>query len=127
MDLNENNQYGIGRQVEDLNRGIVAANTGSGMLISWRLLATDSSDTHFKLYRNGEFVADIASGQASNYYIDGGKPEDAYTIDTFVGTTMTEFANTATVFGTKNSGQSGAYFDIPTQKPAALTMPDGTT
>ncbi|MDE5755281.1 MAG: RICIN domain-containing protein [Oscillospiraceae bacterium] len=127
VDLNENNQYGIGRQVEDLNRGIVAANTGSGMLISWRLLATDSSDTHFKLYRNGEFVADIASGQASNYYIDGGKPEDAYTIDTFVGTTMTEFANTATVFGTKNSGQSGAYFDIPTQKPADLTMPDGTT
>ena len=126
-DLNANNQYGVGRQVEDLNRGVTAANTGTGMLISWRLLATDSLDTHFKLYQNGEFVADIASGQASNYYIDGGKPEDVYTIDTFVGTTMTEFANPATVFATKNSGQSGAYFDIPTQKPADMTMPDGTT
>lgn len=127
LNLNENNQYGVGRQVEDLNRGVIAANTGSGMLISWRLLATDSHDTHFKLYQNGEFIADIASGQASNYYVDGGTATDVYTIDTFVGTTMTEFANTATVFATKNSGQSGAYFDIPTQKPADLTMPDGTT
>ena len=38
---------------------------------------------------------------------------------------MTEWAIPAIVCGTKNSGQSGAYFDIPIQKPAGGTTPDG--
>ncbi|MDE6005229.1 MAG: RICIN domain-containing protein [Oscillospiraceae bacterium] len=123
----ENNQYGVGRQVEDLNRGVSAAYTGTGMLISWRVLATDSNNTSFKLYKNGELLANIVSGEATNYYDEGGTATDNYTVDTFVGATMTEFANSAIVYATKNSGQSGAYFDIPTQKPADMTMPDGTT
>jgi len=127
MNVNENNQKGVGVQMEYLNRGVSAAYTGTGMLVSWRILATDNDATYFKLYKNGEFVAQINAGEATNYFIEGGTPTDLYTVDTFVGTTMTEFANVATIFGTKNSGQSGAYFDINTQKPADQTMPDGTT
>ena len=127
LDINANNKKGNGIQVEYLNRGVVAAKTSSGMLVSWRSLATDNDDTYFKLYKNGEFVAQINAGEATNYHIDGGTADDLYTIDTFVGTTMTEFANVATVFGTMNSDKHGAYFDINTQKPADQTMPDGTT
>ncbi|MBR0485369.1 MAG: RICIN domain-containing protein [Oscillospiraceae bacterium] len=127
LNVNSNNQKGVGIQMEYLNRGVSAAYTGTGMLVSWRILATDNDATYFKLYKNGEFVAQINAGEATNYFIEGGTPTDLYTVDTFVGTTMTEFANVATIFGTKNSGQSGAYFDINTQKPADQTMPDGTT
>ena len=127
LNLNDRNQKGVGIQMEYLNRGVVAAKTSTGMLVSWRTLATDNENTYFKLYKNGEFVAQINAGEATNYHIDGGTADDLYTVDTFVGTTMTEFANAATVFGTMNSDKHGAYFDINTQKPADQTMPDGST
>ncbi len=127
LNLNDRNQKGVGIQMEYLNRGVVAAKTSSGMLVSWRTLATDNENTYFKLYKNGEFVAQINAGEATNYHIDGGTADDLYTVDTFVGTTMTEFANVATIFGTMNSDKHGAYFDINTQKPADQTMPDGST
>ncbi len=127
LDINANNKKGVGIQMEYLNRGVSAAKTSSGMLVSWRNLATDNDDTYFKLYKNGEFVAQINAGEPTNYHIDGGTADDLYTIDTFVGTTMTEFANVATIFGTMNSDKHGAYFDIATKKPADQTMPDGTT
>lgn len=127
LNINDKNQKGVGIQMEYLNRGVTAAKTSTGMLVSWRSLATDNENTYFKLYKNGEFVAQVNAGEATNYHIDGGTADDLYTVDTFVGTTMTEFANAATVFGTMNSDKHGAYFDINTQKPADQTMPDGTT
>lgn len=121
------NVTGVGYRMEYLNRGVSAANTGDGMFVSWRILATDPDNTSFKVYKNGTLLAEIPAGAASNYFDKGGTAADKYTVDTYVGTRMTEQANPATVFGTKNSGQSGAYFDINTQKPADLKMPDGTT
>src|SRR3954467_6424164 len=39
------------RQVELLNRGVVAVNKGSGAYVGWRLLGTDPSSIAFNLYR----------------------------------------------------------------------------
>ena len=39
------------RQMEKLSRGLAVANTGKGMLVSWRLLGTENPDTEFNLYR----------------------------------------------------------------------------
>lgn len=119
--------FGVGRQMETLDRGVVAAYTGSGMLVSWRSLATDYENTTFKLYKNGTFVADVGANDATNYFVSGATAADSFTIDTYVDGVMTEFAQPATILGNKNSGQSGAYMDIPLQKPADQTMPDGTT
>ncbi|MBR1459291.1 MAG: RICIN domain-containing protein [Oscillospiraceae bacterium] len=123
----QNNNAGEGYQVEYLTRGLVAANTGSGMLLTWRILATDDSNTSYKLYKNGTLLKEIAAGSATNYLDAGGTAADKYTIDTYSGSTCIDKGSPATVFGTKNSGQSGAYFDINTQKPADQTMPDGST
>lgn len=116
-----------GRTLENLGRGVSAAYTGSGMLVSWRSLATDTKNTSFKLYKNGEFVTEIGAGEATNYFVSGATGADYFTIDTFVNGVMTEFAQPAVIMGTKNSGQSGAYMDIPLDKPSEQTMPDGTT
>ncbi|MBQ4466257.1 MAG: RICIN domain-containing protein [Oscillospiraceae bacterium] len=121
------NVYGEGIQMEYLNRGLTAAYTGSGMQLSWRILATDADATSFKLYKNGALLTTVAAGAASNYFDQGGTAADKYTIDTYFGNNCVEKGTAAVVFGTKNSGQSGAYFDINTQKPADQTMPDGTT
>ncbi|MBQ8928286.1 MAG: RICIN domain-containing protein [Oscillospiraceae bacterium] len=123
----QHNVPGEGYCMENLNRGVAAAYNGKGMLISWRLLATDDDNTSFKVYKNGNLLTTVADGQASYYYDEGGSPTDTYTVDTYSGNTLAEAANPAMVFGTKNGGQSGAYFDIPTQTPPDQTMPDGTT
>ena len=40
-----------GRQMENLDRGVVAVRSGNGNLVTWRLLGTDPSGTAFNLYR----------------------------------------------------------------------------
>lgn len=118
-----------GKQMENLSRGVSAANTGNGVLVSWRILATDSENTTFKLYKNGQTppIYEGTINDASCYLDKSGTASDWYTIDTFVNGEMTEFAQASINLTNKNSGQSGAYFDIPIQKPADLTMPDGST
>lgn len=118
-----------GRQMEDLNRGVSAANAGNGVLVSWRILASDNENTTFKLYKNGKTppIYEGTINDATCYFDSAGTATDWYTIDTFVNGEMTEFAQASINLTNKNSGQSGAYFDISLNKPAELTMPDGTT
>ena len=49
------------RQMEKLSRGLAVANTGKGMLVSWRLLGTENPDTEFNLYRDGTKIATIGT------------------------------------------------------------------
>ncbi|KAB8185160.1 carbohydrate-binding protein, partial [Nonomuraea phyllanthi] len=46
-----------GRQMEDLDRGLISVRSGSGNLVSWRLLGTESRDTSFTVYRGGTRIA----------------------------------------------------------------------
>ncbi|MBR4627626.1 MAG: carbohydrate-binding protein [Ruminococcus sp.] len=119
-----------GMRVEKLNRGVSAAYTGSGVLVSWRLLATDNEQTTFDLWRITPADVRTKLGtftmkDASNYFDKDGTAADKYTIDTYVNGECTEFAQFSTNYSTKNSGQSGAYFDINTQTPPGGTTPDG--
>lgn len=116
------------RQVEKLNRGVSASYTGSGMLVSWRILGTDDDNTTFKLYKNGQTppIYEGSINDATCFLDTQGTPTDFYTIDTFVNGEMTEFAQASINLPNKNSGQSGAYLDIPLDIPDEQTMPDGT-
>lgn len=117
-----------GKRVEKLNRGVVSAHAKNGNLVSWRLLATDNEQTTFKLWKNGkDMLGEFTADDPTNFFDTGGTATDWYTIDTYVGDECTEFAQASFNFPNTNSGQSGAYFDIKLQKPADLTMPDGTT
>lgn len=117
-----------GKRVEKLNRGVVSAHAKNGNLVSWRLLATDNEQTTFKLWKNGkDMLGEFTADDPTNFFDTGGTATDWYTIDTYVGDECTEFAQASLNFPNTNSGQSGAYFDIKLQKPADLTMPDGTT
>ncbi|MBQ8301586.1 MAG: hypothetical protein IJX57_06455 [Clostridia bacterium] len=65
------------KQAEDLGRGVVAVPSGDGILVSWRYLGTDSADTAFEVYRNGEKIKTTTS---TNYLDNGGKSGDTYTV-----------------------------------------------
>lgn len=40
------------RQMESLNRGLVAVKTGNGVFVSWRLLGTESASVSFNVKRS---------------------------------------------------------------------------
>lgn len=65
------------RNMENLDRGVVAIMTENGVYLSWRRLATESADSNFEVYRNKE---KITEGAITNYVDTNGTINDYYTI-----------------------------------------------
>lgn len=65
------------RNVENLDRGVVAVASDNGVFVSWRRLATEPADTTFALYRNQE---KIAEGAITNFEDTAGTAADKYTV-----------------------------------------------
>ena len=65
------------RQMENLDRGVVAVKTDEGVFVSWRRLATEPADTKFTLYRNDQVVAEDA---ITNFVDKGAGLSDTYTV-----------------------------------------------
>lgn len=73
------------RQMEWLNRGLVAVKTTNGVFLSWRVLGTDGNTTGFNLYRDGEKIASFTGSQASNYTDTKGTVLSKYSVKAVVG------------------------------------------
>ena len=55
-------QQGDGRyEVEELTRGVTVVPSGSGQLVSWRLLGTDAENVAFNVYRDGTKLNALAA------------------------------------------------------------------
>lgn len=67
----------ITRNMENLDRGVVATKTDDGVLVSWRRLATEPADTQFTVYRNKE---KITEGSITNFVDAQGTVNDKYTV-----------------------------------------------
>ncbi len=99
--------------VEYLDRGICAVNTGSGMLVNWRFLASDPDNAVFKLYRDNTLIytsTEKANG-ATCFLDNGGNASSRYKVETYSGTKL---LSSDTCSLTSNAG----YFDIKLDKPA---------
>lgn len=94
------------RQVEYLDRGLVAVRIDGGVYLSWRLLGTEPVNTSFDLYRNGVLLQGNYNG--TNYTDDEGFDTDIYQV--VPAGTSVENEKKTTVW--KND-----YFDIPIDKP----------
>lgn len=115
------------RQMENLTRGLVASNVGSGMLVSWRLLGTDDPATEFNLYRDGEKIASIAKDAGTNYLDKSGKATSKYEVAAIVEGKEQAKSSLSVVLDktVSNSGNSFPYKTLKLEVPAAQTMPDG--
>ncbi len=106
-----------GRQVEALNRGLFAVkakdNGKDGYLVSWRSLGTESNDTVYELYRDGEMIYKSESGMPTCYLDEDGSQDSVYTVKTGEETTA----------GVTPIGYN--YFDIPLNKPDPGKTPAG--
>lgn len=101
------------RQVESLNRGLVAVKTSGGVYLSWRLLGTESYDTSFNVYRNGTKIASVTD--STNFVDSAGTTSSTYTVRKVEnGSEISESDNVSVL--------SNNYMDIPIQKPANTTL-----
>lgn len=67
--------FGMERQMEALDRGLVAVKTKDGVFISWRVLG-DEKEVAFNVYKNGKLIRYISSSQATNMTDETGKMDD---------------------------------------------------
>lgn len=68
------------RQMESLNRGLVAVKTGNGVFVSWRLLGTESASVSFNVYRNGKKLNGSPITSSTNYQDAGGDSNAVYQV-----------------------------------------------
>ena len=99
--------------VEYLDRGICAVNTGSGMLVNWRFLATDPDNAVFKLYRDNSLIyTSTEKANGATCFLDkAGNASSKYKVETYSGTKL---LSSDTCSLTSNAG----YFDIKLDQPA---------
>lgn len=97
---------------EYLDRGVCAVNTGAGMMVSWRFLASDSDSAVFKLYRDGALIYTSEEGKATSFLDQEGTAQSLYRVDTEEGGKTVSSSVCSMI-----SDQS--YFDIALDVPAA--------
>ncbi|MCA1745077.1 MAG: rhamnogalacturonan lyase [Bacteroidales bacterium] len=71
------------RKMEDLDRGLVAVNTASGVFLSWRIQGCEWHNTTYNLYRDGTKLND-APLSVSNYQDAAGSTTSSYTVTAVV-------------------------------------------
>jgi fibronectin type 3 domain-containing protein len=104
------------RQLERIDRAVLAIQTSDGVLVSWRLLGTDPPDIAFRLYRDG--VAITGAVTATNHLDPAGAPDSSYQVAPVVD--GREGARSAGV-----APWAESYLDIPLHRPAGGTTPVG--
>jgi hypothetical protein len=111
-------------QLEHLDRGLVAASTGEGVFLSWRLLgyevtgrtATGMAGADFNVYRDGQRIATVTD--STNYLDRAGAPTAAYRVAAVVGGVEVDLSAPV-------SPWSGAFYDLPLRRPADGVTPVG--
>jgi rhamnogalacturonan exolyase len=108
------------RQMECLDRGLVAVKVDEGVYIRWRLFGTDPERIGFYLFRDGELVNDSPITESTNYLDLDGKTSSTYFLWP-VGTDEFHFPLESAEVWEKN------YKEIPLKKPDDTVGHDGST
>ncbi|MBQ7876457.1 MAG: discoidin domain-containing protein [Clostridia bacterium] len=137
----------VSRQMEKLNRGLIAVKTssapsngvGAGVALSWRLLGDESlTNQAFDIYRNNVKIY-TTGGHDATYYLDSaGTVNDTYKVvkkgesalnepATKVWTEHVKYARGSYVSNGTSKPNAFSYVDIPIFTPANVTNHGGGT
>lgn len=100
------------RNMEKLDRGLVAVQTNGGVFLSWRVYGTDPSDVAFNIYRNGTLVNQSPITGATNITDGSGTSNATYTVKPIINGIEKEVDGTATVWASQTK-------EITLNRPAA--------
>ncbi len=101
------------RQLEQLDRGLIAVPAEEGVLVSWRKLKSDPTHLSLSLYRNGEELAEQPISQSTNFLDLRGSPGAEY-----------ELRSGDQVLATV-SAWNDPYLSLPLDQPEDGITPDG--
>ncbi len=88
------------KQMEALDRGFVAVQSGEGVFLSWRFLGTDPEKLAFNIYKDGSLLNPKPIADVTNYLDKGAAPGAAYTlVPVQGGKELTEETEEAISFG----------------------------
>ncbi|MEU7616528.1 CBM35 domain-containing protein [Micromonospora rifamycinica] len=100
-----------GRQLEDLNRGLVSVRSGSGNLVSWRLFGNESPATAFNVYRSGTRLTASPITNSTNYLDAGAAADASYTVRPVVNGVEQGVSEPSLRF------TGGSYLEVPISRP----------
>jgi rhamnogalacturonan endolyase len=106
------------QQAEALDRGVVSVCSGTGNLVSWRLLGTDPGDVAFNVYRDGTRLNASPITSSTNYLDSGAAADSSYTVRAVVGGVEQGDSPTALQF-------ANGFLDVPLEVPPGGTTPSG--
>ncbi|NUT33082.1 MAG: carbohydrate-binding protein [Hamadaea sp.] len=116
LDLEVGVQPPTGKQMEDLDRGLISVRSGSGNFVSWRMLGTEPASVTYRLYRGSTLVT---TQSHTNYYDSGAAQGSAYTVRAVINGVEQPASPAALQIG------SGGYLDVPLSIPGGGTTPSG--
>ena len=111
---------GEARQMENIDRGAIAATAPTGgVYLSWRLLGTEPMDTVFNIYKNGTILCESLNN--TNYTDASGTASDVYCVAPVINGVEGEKCDDIQILtGYADRGYESVpytYFDIPIQNP----------
>ncbi|MBU3111223.1 rhamnogalacturonan lyase [Clostridium lacusfryxellense] len=112
------------KQLEYLDRGIVATATSEGIFLSWRLLGNEVSGfsktgltgANFNVYRNGVKITTVED--STNFLDKDGKATSKYYVSAVVNKKEVDQSSTITPW-------TNQYYDLKLKKPADGVTPPG--
>ncbi len=107
------------RQMEYLDRGVVAVKVSGGVYVSWRYLGTDDPSVSFNLYRNGQKVNSAPIATKTNYTDAAGTTSSVYTVRAIAGGIEQPDSKSAGVWAQQ-------YKTIQLKRPAGGSNPSGS-
>ena len=87
------------KQMEYLDRGVVAVKVNNGIYLSWRFLGTDDKSVGFNIYRDGTKINDSPITTRTNYVDSQGDSNSKYVVKTVVGGKEIEASTAVTPWG----------------------------
>ncbi len=93
-----NTLWGATKQMEQLDRGVVAVKVNNGVFLSWRFLGTDKSNVGFNIYRDGTKINDSPITTQTNYLDANGSTASKYVVKAVNNNIETESSSTIAVW-----------------------------
>jgi hypothetical protein len=106
------------RQMEGLNRGLVAVKVENGVYIGWRLFGTDPEEITFNVYRDDQKVNQTPIKTSTNLLDNNGAADSLYYICPVIDGVEQLPSEKVTVWDTN-------YLTVPLNKPEGGISPDG--
>lgn len=117
QELWDNREFKL-RQMEYLDRGLIAVKTANGVFVSWRWLGTESYTTKYNLYRDGERINAFPLN-VTNYTDTGGGLDSKYQVAAVVDGVEQEMCGEVSAWADNK-------FEIPLNDPPVAVRPDGS-